>query len=196
MKLADYIVDYYIPMNIPELIDELLKRYAELLEKDPGGQYRKEEWQAMTRLITTIAPPLPNIPKPLYTPVMSRNVPTNVELVIVRNGKVLLTKRKWFREDAYHTPGTFIAPGETYLQAASRCAKAELGEQLLVHSTHKIETVNLVSYADNPQFHRVAILLECKISGEPSDGEWFCEKPPMLNIQRGYWQLIEPLLKK
>ncbi len=48
-----------------------------------------------------------------FVPFMSKVVPAAVELVIVRNGKVLLTHRRdaYFR--GWHFPGTYLGPRET-----------------------------------------------------------------------------------
>lgn len=170
--------------NIPELVEMILD---ECQKKSVPSD---EDLQALSRLVTAIIFPFPRIPGPLFIPVMSRNVPACVELIIVRGGKVLLVKREWFGENAYHTPGTYIAPGETLLEAAQRCADKELNVRVV-----RADPIGIpINHPDNPRFHDLATLLFCEIEGEPQTGEWFSAEPPMLKVQREYWQYIEPLL--
>jgi hypothetical protein len=49
----------------------------------------------------------------VFVPLMSKVVPTAIELVIVQNGKVLLTHRTDEFFTGWHTPGTYVGPRET-----------------------------------------------------------------------------------
>lgn len=125
---------------------------------------------------------------------MSRNVPVSAELVIVRDGKVLLVKREWYGEHAYHTPGSYISPGETFLQAAQRIADLEL--KVRVRRAEQFGPP--LNHPTNPRFHDLSVLVRCEIEDEPAVGEWFGpdERPEMLDVQSEYWAQIEPLLRK
>ena len=92
-------------MPIQRFVDLILGEY-----RRNGGELPDSDWQAIAQLTTEMIPPFPNIPGPVWIPIMSRNVPAGVELVIVKGGKVLLTKREFCGQVAYHTPGTYIAP--------------------------------------------------------------------------------------
>lgn len=174
-------------MNILSLIKEVLAQFRER-----KGQFTKEEWAAVDTLIRELVPPLPRIPNQLWRTIMSRNVPTSIELVLIRDGKVLLTRRDDEFFQGAHIPGTYLKPGETYLEAAQRCAKKELG--IDVHSVEPIG--HAVNHPANNRFHDCSQLILCSFMGEPGAGEWFAEKPDdLLAAQQEYWDIIKPHLE-
>lgn len=122
---------------------------------------------------------------------MSRCVPACVELVIVRNGKVLLCHRKDEFFEGWHTPGTYIGPGETFQEAAQRCAQKEVKAHVRV-----IKCIATFLNNDSPRFHDVSNLLFCEIEGDPQSGAWFQECPPdLIPVHKKFWPAIEPYLR-
>lgn len=119
-------------------------------------------------------------------------VPMAVELVIVRNGKVLLT----YRDDAFfkgwHTPGSYMEPGESWQDTAQRCADKELKVKIRV-----VQLIgSAVNHPDNPRFHDVSQLLLCEIvEGKPQAGKWFAQCPSdLIEVHRPHWPIIESYL--
>lgn len=176
-------------MTVAESVDQILAVYRE-----NGGNLPDEDWQAVARLITEMVRSFPNLPKALFVPMARLFVPVAVELVIVRDGRVLLKKREFCGDVGYHTPGTYLAPGtpeapgETWLQAAQRCADYEL--QVKVISAEPFGPA--INHTVHPRFHDLSVLVRCEIEGEPAVGEWFGkdDHPPMLAVQRRYWRYI------
>ena len=125
-----------------------------------------------------------------FMPLMSRCVPACVELVIVRDGKVLLCHRKDEFFDGWHTPGTYIGPGESFQEAAQRCADREIKAQVRV-----IKCIASFLNNDNPRFSDLSNLLYCEITGNPQNGTWFQKCPPdLIPVHRKFWPVIEPYL--
>lgn len=158
-----------------------------------NGKLSEKAWRATASLLKEIIPPFPNLPSPLFQWAMGLAVPFGGELVLVRNGKVLLIKRNFYGDEAYHTPGTYLATNETFLEAAQRCADRELKVKIL--SAKPISPP--INHPHHPRFHDVTELFLCEFEGEPAEGEWFGVKnfPPMLKVQQEYPQYILPLLR-
>lgn len=125
-----------------------------------------------------------------FVPLMSKCVPACVELVIVRDNRVLLCHRKGEFFEGWHTPGTYIGPGESFQEAAQRCADKEIEASIRV-----IKCIATFLNNDNPRFSDVSNLLFCEIKGEPQRGEWFQECPPdLIPVHQKFWPVIEPYL--
>ena len=159
-----------------------------------GDGFLTEKGEVLLRLLLK---GLPQVYKRRMKPetffaLMAKNVPACVELVIVRNGKALLTYRKDQHFIGWHTPGTYISPGETLEETVQRCANGELKcrvrfiKHLTVFSNHK-----------DTRFHDLSNLILCEIAeGEPQAGEWFSECPPdIIPVHRKFWPVIEQCLK-
>lgn len=119
-------------------------------------------------------------------------VPVAVELVIVRSGKVLLTHRDDPFFKGWHTPGTYMEQGESWQDAAQRCANKEVKTNIRV-----LRVLEPINHPDSPRFHDVSVLLLCEIvDGEPQAGEWFSECPAdLIGVHRPYWPIIEQCLR-
>lgn len=125
-----------------------------------------------------------------FVPLMSRCVPACVELVIVRDRKVLLCHRKDEFFEGWHTPGTYIGPGENFQEAAQRCADREIKASVRV-----IKCIATFLNNDNPWFFDLSNLLFCRIEDEPHAGEWFRDCPPnIIPVHKKFWPAIEPYL--
>ena len=122
-----------------------------------------------------------------FIPLMSRCVPACVELAVIRDGKVLLMHRndKFFH--GYHTPGTYIGPGESYQESAQRCADKEIKCKVRVG-----EVIGVFSHPDSSRFHDLSVLLLCElVEGTPQMGEWFSECPAdLIAVHKPYWPVI------
>lgn len=176
-------------MAIESLVNEILRQHAA-----NGEKFETADWEQIARVVNII-PAFPNIPGPLFVPVMGMNTPANIEMVIIRDGKVLLVKRTFPGHDgsdntAYHTPGTYIAQGETLLEAVQRCADRELKVKVTA-----IKQITGELHPTHPRLSDYSIGVLCHIEGEPQAGEWFNENPGLLEVQRTYWDLfIHPYL--
>lgn len=137
---------------------------------------------------------------PAFGPLMSKMVPFSTELVIVRNGQVLLTWREFEGTAGWHTPGSYVDPGESWQDTVSRIAKRELGceasyeRQLATFNNNK-----------NPRFHDLTVLAQCLLVGKPTKSQyepaagapvpgqfaWFSNKPAdILPVHDKYWAPI------
>lgn len=126
-----------------------------------------------------------------FIPLKKMGVHCAIELVVIRNGKVLLTWRddKFFT--GWHTPGTYLEQEETWQDAAQRCANREIKAR--VDAIRVIDTHN---HPDSPRFHDVCVLLLCKMVGEPQTGQWFSECPAdLIPVHQKYWPAIEKELR-
>ena len=168
---------------IENIKTELIKRKKHISDK---------EWSALNNLIEGIVNPIPNIPPALWITIMSKVVATSVELVLIRDGRALLT----FRDDKYftglHFPGTFISPGETLIEAAKRCGQKELG--IKINSAEPFGKP--IIHSNITRFDCSSILLQCTSDEKPKSGEWHNKCPEsIIKEQEKYWQYIEPLLR-
>ena len=127
-----------------------------------------------------------------FIPLMeAAGVPMAVELVIVRNGKVLLTYRDDAHFTGWHTPGTYLRRGEDWQTAAQRCADKELKVPVRL-----VRVLDVFNHPDNPRFHDACTLLLCEADGEPQSGEWFSSPPQdLIPVHRKYWPAIDRLLR-
>lgn len=122
-----------------------------------------------------------------FIPLKKKGVHTAIELVIVWDGKVLLTWRddKFFR--GWHTPGTYLEQGETWQDAAQRCADRELKTKVYV-----VNDLKSFNHPESPRFHDHCTLLLCDIVGEPQTGQWFSEMPQdLIPVHQKYWPTIQ-----
>lgn len=163
---------------------------AEITKQGQRG-FSNEDWTAIADLIKII-PPVPGVPLPLFLPLMKLLVPAGVELLIVRERKILLVLREFMGETGYHLPGAFVAPGESFLDTARRCGKRELGLDVLSVQPFG-PTIN---QPHSPRFHDAQTLLVCQFSGEPNSGEWFGREdfPKMLGVYKESEPYIRHLL--
>lgn len=129
----------------------------------------------------------------VFVPFMEKVVPTAIELVIIRDHKVLLTHRTDPYFTGWHTPGTYVGPRETRQETAQRCADKELKMRV-----RYIRDIDEKDHPNSPRFHDQCILLLCEIvEGEPQAGQWFSEMPPdLIPEHQKYWPAIEEELKK
>ena len=145
-------------------------------------------------MLKALIPPLPHLPTMrIFTWAMGLAVPFGVEVVLVRDGKVFLNKRDFCGDVAYHTPGTYVAKDESFLQTAQRCADKEMK----VRVTFARPISPPVNHPFHPRFHDVTVLFLCEFEGEPQGGEWFgaADFPQLLRVQQEYGQYIRPFLQ-
>jgi colanic acid biosynthesis protein WcaH len=131
-----------------------------------------------------------------FIPLKKLGIDSSVEVVLVGSEAVYLT----WRDDKYygkgwHTPGSFIRPGETWQMAAQRCATEELGPNVRIRVADVLTPFN---HYNDPRFHHVSHLLHCVItSGEPQGGRWFDACPEdILPVHKQYWPAIAKALRQ
>ncbi|MDO8467263.1 MAG: NUDIX hydrolase [bacterium] len=128
-----------------------------------------------------------------FIPLRSLMVTVACELVIVERRQVLLTYREDKHFKGWHTPGTYIEPGEDLQTTAQRCATRELGEKVRVRFKGIIGAVN---HPKSARFHDLSVLALCEIvEGSPTTGAWFSECPKdLIPDHLEYWPMIEKVL--
>lgn len=158
-----------------------------------GGNLSSRGKEALAEMLLML-PQAPNrVWGPVFMPLMTRIVPSSVEVVLIRDGAVLLT----YREDQFfvgwHTPGGYIGPREkTFEEVAKRIATNEIGCSVSAVIQEPIATF---LKSDNPRFTDVANLILCRVESEPKEGRWFKEIPPdLLPLHREYWPVISKYL--
>jgi ADP-ribose pyrophosphatase YjhB (NUDIX family) len=115
-----------------------------------------------------------------------------VDSIVVRNGRVLLVRRKW-PPPGFALPGGFVDVGETLEQAVCR----ETLEETALNVTRLRQ---LHVYSDpkrDPRQHTIGTIFECEADGEPIAGDdaaavqWFAldELPP--DIAFDHRQILE-----
>lgn len=139
-----------------------------------------------------------------FTPLMSKMVPFSTELVVIKDGQVLLTWREFEGTAGWHTPGSYVNPRETWQDTVSRIAKRELGCDATF--VRELKTSN---NPQNPRFHDLTVLAECRLvgdplkakydpeAGQPVQGQfaWFSKKPKnILPVHNKYWAPIAAAL--
>lgn len=127
-----------------------------------------------------------------FIPLRSLVVSVSIELVIVQNGKVLLTYRDDACFNGWHTPGSHINPRETFQAAAQRCASRELGEV----KVRVVRDIGCVNHSESKRFHGCSVLVLCElVEGKPNRGEWFNECPSdLIPDHLEFWPKIIPYL--
>lgn len=104
------------------------------------------------------------IDQPLYTKIHELMPIACLDLVIMRNGKILLVKRdRDPAKDQYWLPGGRILRGESFVEAAKRIAKGEVG--LSISKLTNIGIGNLV-FKEDPfghgcGTHTVSFIYKC-----------------------------------
>ena len=163
------------------------------IARDPEGDLAKQAFLEFVRLF----PAIPHIPlAPDGTPETffqfgRKSVMLAGELVLVRDGAVLLT----YRKDRYtpeftgwHFPGTYREPRKPLIEDAQRCATRELWPNVRITSAQK---VGFEEHPDSPRFHDAGMLIRCEFEGEPQGGEWFSECPPnLIGVHQKYWPTV------
>jgi len=135
---------------------------------------------------------LPNIPQELFVPVMGKNVPVTIELVIICGNKILLTPRNDAYYKGWHFPGSFLCPGETFKDACKRTALKETNLKI-----QKSELISVINVPESKRFHYASLIFICSTRGEPSEGEWFTKCPKNIIPQhKKIWLISNRYLKK
>lgn len=160
-----------------EVISELLDRMGKYPNLTPGKQ--------------------PS-PHGIFEKVGGLMVPSCVELLLIREGKIYLTYRNDQYFKGYHVPGSYIAPRETFLETAKRIARRET---IGVAVTGGMAVGLPFNHCNNPRFHDVAVLFLAEFDGNPPVGKdvggWFDEKPDdLIDGHQEYWPTIAEYLAK
>ena len=126
---------------------------------DANGNITEDGFHILKALLNKLPPVHKGKWGEVFVPLMEKLVPACVELVIIKDHKMLLTYRddKYFK--GWHFPGSYIGPKETLNQTAQRCAKEELGVE--IEFSKCIGTLNKI---DGPRFHDFSNLMLCFIT--------------------------------
>jgi ADP-ribose pyrophosphatase YjhB (NUDIX family) len=115
--------------------------------------------------------PTPNLPFDVWSAIGQLVVQPAVELVIEdEHGGVLLTHRKDEHWDAWHIPGGFMSPGESFQAACSRTARRELGVDVTFSCV-----IDVASWSNHPYVNMISLFCRATIDrgGVPADGSFF-----------------------
>lgn len=151
----------------------------------------KMEIKTLARLLKRL-PQIPDIPKKIFTPLMSKNVPVTTELALIQGKKVLLIYRddKYFK--GWHFPGSLMSPRETFLMTCQRIARVEVG--LKIKNSKLLSARRVVIYSGR-RFKCVSIFFSCATLKIARRGAWFAKMPKdIIPEHRKLWQIIKPLL--
>lgn len=142
---------------------------------------------------------------PVFDELMSKAVPFSTELVVVKDGAVLLTWREFMGTSGWHTPGSYVNPREDWQDTVGRIARREIGCEVEFE-----RALHTFSNPQNPRFHDLTVLAQCRLIGEPQKSEydpnvgdpiqgqfaWFKTKPgKILPVHDKYWAPIEAALR-
>jgi ADP-ribose pyrophosphatase YjhB (NUDIX family) len=117
-----------------------------------------------------------------------------VDLVIEKNGQILLTKRarKPFAGH-WHLPGSFIARGEGMEACARRVGREELGVEV-----RKLRQVGVFeNLVGDPRGHVIDVVYRCELEDEPravgdtAEVGWFSKLPE--NVGFGQKEMLKKL---
>ena len=116
--------------------------------------------------------PIPNIPRELFLPIMSKNVPATTELAIIRKGSLLLTYRDDDFYKGWHFPGSFMSPGDTFEKSCRRVAFDETGLR-----PKKCSLLSAAVYSRDKRFPCASLFFKCSVVGVSKHGRWFRAMP-------------------
>ena len=126
-----------------------------------------------------------------FVPLKKCGVHCAIELIIICEKKVLLTWRNDRYFKGWHTPGSYLDQGESWQDAATRCAWKEISARV-----HVIQDLKTFNNTDNSRFHDQTTLLLCSLAGDkPKMGQWFAECPPdLIYPHKKYWPIIATII--
>lgn len=175
--------------NMKENLEYSIADACEKIASDPQSDFSKKTFLKILKLL----PSVPNVPgAEVFYELAKKSIPVAIDLVLIRDKKILLVKRKDKFYDGWHFPGFYRKPRTSLLEDCKARVKNELGGNI------KIISAKPVGYADHPdnhRFHDFGILALCQFKGKPNLGRWFSKMPKMINIQKKYWKIVEPHLK-
>lgn len=159
-----------------------------------SGEELSPEGVELLGFLLDHCPALPRIPRELFLKIMSKSVPTALELALMKDNQVVLVWREdaWFR--GWHLPGSYIAPRETIMQTAARIVRKEVpGIRIVAGAEPRI--IGGFSNDTNPRFHDSSILTVADCEGEPQGerAEFFSlldEPPDLIQEHKKFWQFL------
>lgn len=138
-----------------------------------------------------------------FEELLTRVVATAVEVILVRDGRALLT----YRDETYdrvhigwHFPGTYVSPGESLIDAARRCLKRETELSCFYDPrTKEGHPIGVVNHAGSPRFHDLSLLILVKSDDRVEESDttrWFTSPPDdLIDAHKSYWSFVEPYLR-
>lgn len=162
---------------------------CEIIASNPQSDFSKNIFLNLLKLLPTI----PNVPgAEVFYELAKKSIPVAIDMVLIRDKKVLLIKRKDKFYNGWHFPGFYRKPYASLLEDCKERVKNELGENIKIISA---EPIGYGDHIDNRRFHDFGIITLCRFKGEPKYGKWFSKMPKMISIQKKYWEIIESYLK-
>lgn len=146
--------------------DDGRRMLAALIEKMPPGEHQ-------------IKNPRPGDPDVYAVYMAKAKTAASVELILrhPHNKRLLLT---WRNKDdfweGWHFPGTYIAPGETFEEALSRCALRELGMSVKPQGL-----IGVVNHPRSKRFHDVSNLFLCDLANPDAWSHTLGNNPSWMN---------------
>lgn len=172
-----------------ENLDNYIEAVCKAIASDPQSDFSKKSFLNILKLL----PSVPNVPgADVFYELAKKSIPVAIDMVLLRDKKVLLVKREDKFYDGWHFPGFYRKPYTPLLDDCKDRVKAELGGNIEIIS---VKPIAYMDHIDNHRFHDFGILSICQFEGEPDKGEWFSEMPKMINIQEKYLEIIKPYLK-
>lgn len=173
-------------------MDQDLDNYLDLLCKkvasDPQEDFSKKTFFKILKIL----PSIPNVPgAEVFYELARKSIPVAIDMVLIRNGKVLLVRRNDNFYDGWHFPGFYRKPYTTLLIDSQERIRDEVGGSINIIS---VRPIGYFDHPNNHRFHDFGILTLCEFEGEPLKGEWFSEMPKIIDIQKEYWKTIEQYL--
>lgn len=130
-----------------------------------------------------------------FVPLKKMGVHVAADVLIVKDGKALLTWRSDPYFTGWHVPGSYLFQGEDWRNVALRCARNELGI-----AVELIRLLAVFNHPDSSRFHDVSVLLLCRPCTDPTKSErirWFGECPPdIIPVHKKLWPTIADCLLK
>lgn len=118
---------------------------------------------------------VPNLPAPVFAALKDVVAQPTAELLLEREGRVLLTPREDEHWRAWHLPGGFVGCGEGLDDACRRLALRELGIDVRLEGI-----VGHGCWPDHPYASPLLLLCRCAFDAAPAAGEFFAEPPEAL----------------
>ncbi len=170
--------------------EECLNFICDEIKKDCNSEFSRKTLLKILELI----PSVPRVPGAnVFYELCRKVIPLAIDMVFIKDHKVLLVYRKDAFYDGWHFPGFYRQPYTSLLEDAQNRAHNEVGKDVKII---KVEVIGTRDHFDNPRFHDFGLLTLCQFEGTPNSGEWFREMPKMIPIQEKYWEYIIPFIEQ
>lgn len=115
---------------------------------------------------------VPRLPKEVFVALKGVCAQVAVEVLVLRDGEVLLTERHDQHWSGWHIPGGFVGCEESLESACDRIARTELGRPARL-----VTLLGSYTWRDHPYASLTSLLCRCELVGEPAEGKFFGRLP-------------------